>query len=236
MNIINEVANSKEYLNLCKKIANGSELYRDLFQELIIILIEYDQEKIKGMHERGELKFFIVRILQNQFRSNSSDFYKKHVKFNANSSEITGVERQIEDIESSTHYKAIVEYEVTKENFSTSHEWYENNLFKSYLKEGSLRKLEKETGISRTAITNVINKYTSKLKAKTEAMKKFIEPKFIRLELPENLKADIFINSLYEDMKPEELLILQLKKINRTMKTVNKVRDNKSQMDIFLKK
>lgn len=47
-----------------------------------MVLLEYDQEKLKTMYERDELQFFITRICLNNYCSTTSPFYKTFRKFN----------------------------------------------------------------------------------------------------------------------------------------------------------
>lgn len=53
----------------------------DLKQEIILIVMEYDREKIIELYEKKQLKFFVVRIINNQYFSNSSPYYKKYKKY-----------------------------------------------------------------------------------------------------------------------------------------------------------
>lgn len=53
----------------------------DLKQELAIILLEYNQEKLKMMYDKKQIKFFLVRVIQFQYFSKTSPFYKKYKKY-----------------------------------------------------------------------------------------------------------------------------------------------------------
>lgn len=229
--IINEIANSREYKTLCKNITKGNELSEDLFQELIIILCEKDPKVIEDLYEKKHLKWFIVKILQNQYNSRTSDFYKTHVSFGQRSTEI--IERKEITEPENEYYHHVVEFEKQKLVFNTSGEWYENKLFLAYLNEGSLRAAEAKTGISRTAIKNTIEPYISKLKAKAELKRLFMEQQFFRFQLPNNLKEEIFINSLYQELTPEEIIIQHLKIINKQLKISNRRVKETSQLRLF---
>ena len=50
-------------------------------QELAIILLEYNQDKLKEMYEKKQIKFFLVRVIQFQYFSKTSPFYKKYKKY-----------------------------------------------------------------------------------------------------------------------------------------------------------
>lgn len=53
----------------------------DLEQEIYMILLEYDKDKIIELYEKKQLKFFIVGIIQRQYNSKTSPFYKKYKKY-----------------------------------------------------------------------------------------------------------------------------------------------------------
>lgn len=229
--IIEDIAKSKDYKNLCKNITRGNILWEDLFQELIIILCEYDPLKIEALHENGGLKFFIVRILQNQYRSDHSPFHKTHVKFKQSSTELDGIERQVETVTQDQHYASIVEYECQRTVFKNSRDWYQNNLFKGLLKEGSLTKLSTKTGISRSAITRAVYEYIDKLKLKAEERRIFMESEYLRLPVPAGLRERLFHASLYKDIPIEAVVLQQLTKINRF--TIKQAKTQPVQLQLF---
>ena len=49
---------------------------RDLSQMVYLALLEYDEEKIVDLWEHGQIRFFISRIVMNQYRSKNSRFYR----------------------------------------------------------------------------------------------------------------------------------------------------------------
>lgn len=54
---------------------------RDLCQTVYLYLLEYDEDKLVDLYENGQLGFFIVRVLLNQYRSAHSRFYYDFVKW-----------------------------------------------------------------------------------------------------------------------------------------------------------
>lgn len=52
----------------------------DLKEEVMLILLTYDKEKIAGMYSRKELNFFTARIIRNQWHSKNSSFWKNYRK------------------------------------------------------------------------------------------------------------------------------------------------------------
>lgn len=63
---------------------------QDLAQMVYVILLEYDEDKLRDLWEHGQMQFFIARVIINQYRSVNSPFYKLFRKY----------ARKAEDIES----------------------------------------------------------------------------------------------------------------------------------------
>ena len=53
--------------------------YSDLVQDVLVELL--DQEKIVGLYQRGQLKFYIMRIVRNNIQSNTSRFFYRYRRF-----------------------------------------------------------------------------------------------------------------------------------------------------------
>ena len=69
----------------CAKVCHDSDLCADLVQEVTLILMEKPSELIEGLHERGEMLYFIYKIAKNQAQSETSPFYTTYKKFNSKS-------------------------------------------------------------------------------------------------------------------------------------------------------
>lgn len=61
----------------------------DFYSDLVIILLEYNHEKLLNAHENGHMNALITRIIQNNIYSKSSKFYTNYLKFNLQTEEIT---------------------------------------------------------------------------------------------------------------------------------------------------
>lgn len=61
----------------------------DFFQDLVLILLEYDNEKLNDAHNNNHINALITRIILNNIYSVTSKYYKNYIKFNSNSDEIT---------------------------------------------------------------------------------------------------------------------------------------------------
>ena len=56
----------------------------DLFMEILLILLTYDHKKLEAIYNRSQIKFFVARIICNQYYSIHSAFYKKYKKYEDN--------------------------------------------------------------------------------------------------------------------------------------------------------
>ena len=68
--------------NVCRPCADPSSL-ADLAQMVYLILLTYDAEKVVDLWERGQMDFFIVRVVINQYRSKNSPYYHTLREFSA---------------------------------------------------------------------------------------------------------------------------------------------------------
>lgn len=53
----------------------------DLEQEIYMILLEYNKDRIIEMYKKNQLRYFIVGIISRQYNSKTSPFYKKFKKY-----------------------------------------------------------------------------------------------------------------------------------------------------------
>lgn len=67
-----------KYQMKCYNIA--SNLFDDIFQDTVLILLEYDLGKLKDIIYKGKFNAFVTKILKNQLNSTTSAFYKTYRK------------------------------------------------------------------------------------------------------------------------------------------------------------
>ena len=75
--VIEELARGKvveHFVENTAKCALDANL-SDLVQMVYLILLEYDDDKILDLYAKGEIKFFIARIIMNQFNSSLSPYH-----------------------------------------------------------------------------------------------------------------------------------------------------------------
>lgn len=63
----------------------------DLFQDLIVTLYEYDNEKLNNAYEGNHLNALISAIIVKSVWSQTSQFYRRYKKFGLRSDEISGI-------------------------------------------------------------------------------------------------------------------------------------------------
>lgn len=102
--IIDELERDNVIRDICTNMRVLQNDIDDLVQEVYVILLEYNRDKIIELYKKKQLKFFIIGILQRQYHSNTSPFYKKYKKYytlvdgnNVNKSEVN--DDDVDDVE-----------------------------------------------------------------------------------------------------------------------------------------
>lgn len=143
LELITKTSQDKDLRQICRKI--GGNLSDDLFQELMVILLEYNEQKLIDIYNKGYYKWFLVKTLTNQFNSNSSPFNKKYRP--------KDIDYIITD-----NYDYSIDIMIDKVNNKLNQlHWYDRELFKAYIESGSYRKLSKQTDIPFNSISRTIN-------------------------------------------------------------------------------
>ena len=162
----------KSYTNLLdisKRItSNRHPDYEDLLHETILALYNADKEKIKYIIEKKQLTFYIVRIMLNQYQSNTSPYHKKYRKqYN---------EKQLKE------FYIYTKEPLTKEKMKQLEEkedrlqwieeklkhlsWFDVEVFKIYYRENySLNTMSKATKINRSTLGKSIRFIKNYLKS-----------------------------------------------------------------------
>ena len=63
----------------------------DMLQDLVEILLEYDIDKLIDADENKHMNALITKMIVNNIYSQTSQFYKKYIKFNSSTDDITKV-------------------------------------------------------------------------------------------------------------------------------------------------
>jgi hypothetical protein len=147
---------SKEVNDAFEKM-QPEELRYDLKAEVFLVLCEMDDEKLIGMFERNELKFYIVRIMLNMIKSDRSSFYKNY----RNHTEFVNVDKDFELI----NYDKMDLVDKLEQNLEGLH-WYNKEILKLYAIDfkKNAKELSRKTGIPYMSIVRTINKTKKQMK------------------------------------------------------------------------
>ena len=61
----------------------------DFFQDLVLILLEYPNDKLNDAHNNNHMNALVTRIIMNNIFSSTSRYYKDYIKFNNKAEAIT---------------------------------------------------------------------------------------------------------------------------------------------------
>lgn len=79
--MIDKICNDRIVESIIKNLGVSPKYRDDLAQEVYIIILEYDRDKITEMYNNKQLNFFLTRVIKNQINSVTSSFYRKYRKF-----------------------------------------------------------------------------------------------------------------------------------------------------------
>jgi RNA polymerase sigma factor (sigma-70 family) len=156
----------KEIYQIALKITKGNDIdAQDLTQEVYIIMLEYNQEKLKTIYDNGHLKFWVARVMLNQYLRSSSPFKKKHHTYLKDENALICDLRQ-DNSESDISYKIETEKRLELVNgIMNDLHFYDKTLFKVYYETNhSIRSLAEATGISTTSIFHTIKNVRNYIK------------------------------------------------------------------------
>jgi hypothetical protein len=131
------------------------ELRYDLKAEVFLVLCEMNEDKLVGLYERNELKFYIVRIMLNMIKSDRSTFYKNY----RNYTEFVDQDYVSDDYDKSNMFEKL------EANMNGLH-WYNKEILKLYAIDfkKNAKELSRKTGIPYMSIIRTINKTKKQMK------------------------------------------------------------------------
>lgn len=140
--IIERLFLSKNFNDAIGKM-QPAHLQDDLKMEVISIVCEWPEEKIIKLHTDNALEFYTVRVILNQAKSSTSPFAKT---YRQPTPEIKKepVQPQTEELEERAIREAAGR--IAMEELDKLY-WYDAEMLRIYLRVGSFRAMEKDTGI-----------------------------------------------------------------------------------------
>ena len=79
--VVEEIARTK-LIQECIKVVTGGvwrSEYDDLTSDILLELL--DQSKVVDLYKKGQLRYFIMRIVRNNIQSNTSRFFYRYRRF-----------------------------------------------------------------------------------------------------------------------------------------------------------
>ena len=145
---------SKEVNDAFDKM-HPEELRYDLKAEVFLVLCEMNEDKLVGLFERNELKFYIVRIMLNMIKSDRSTFYKNY----RNYTEFVDQDYTCDDNDKTDMFEKL------ELNMDGLH-WYNKEMLKLYAIDfkKNAKELSRKTGIPYMSIIRTINKTKKQMK------------------------------------------------------------------------
>ncbi len=90
--IVGQIAECRTVEDLVRNITHHAQLdadLEDLVQIIYFALLQTDAKRLEELTTSGGIKFYIVRMIQNQYFSKNSPFYMEIRKFSDRTSEIS---------------------------------------------------------------------------------------------------------------------------------------------------
>lgn len=171
--VLQYVFNNKLLKDALKSIIPPNH-YNDFHSHFIFIICNYDEKKLIGLYNRHELDWFCLRIITNQWKSKTSDYFKMYknngfsgnlIDTNEKGDEIYNLD-EIEDDEYIDSDKAYPE-DIKKEMIELLEHQYEDLLINQYhktlfnmyfIRDMTLKAIEAETEINFNAVSRSIRK------------------------------------------------------------------------------
>ena len=129
------------------------ELQYDLKVEVFMVLLEMEKEKLFGLYERNEIRFYIVRTMLNMIKSDRSQFWKKYRNYT-----------EYEDNDNADVEQNSV-IDIMEKGIENLH-WYQKQILNLYTFEfnKNAKELSRKTGIPYMIIIRTLKQTKNELK------------------------------------------------------------------------
>ena len=68
---------------------NPFDCPEDLIQDVYLLLLEKGDKLIVDLYEKGELAYYLLRVVRNQLLSVNSPYYQKYIRFQSHNNDLT---------------------------------------------------------------------------------------------------------------------------------------------------
>lgn len=182
------VANNFDLIKLCvshqmRIYGTPSDLYDDVVQDLCMILLEYDNEKLNKIQNENHMSAFLTGILVRQLYSTNSAVYRTYRRLNDNSDDISAawyidndysaMPRCKEKKEKSDDPVSIEDYNVSDEDSDFMVSVKESldklsigelSIFLNYAESGNVSKLARQMKVPQALLAYYIGQVKNKIK------------------------------------------------------------------------
>ena len=91
--VINIIAKEHLVERIVNKLLSSSknpfDCPEDLIQDIYLLLLQKDDDLIVNLYNKGEIGFYLLRVVRNQLLSKNSSYYYTYIKLGANSDDLT---------------------------------------------------------------------------------------------------------------------------------------------------
>lgn len=131
----------------------AGELAEDLFQHTWLKILELPKEKIEQIFNNGYIRFYIYRMIISEIHNPNNPFLKV-MTFKTEPLQDNLVAEEYNHEQDKTFEQTTSQVKSKINNLF----WYDKKIFELYIEHGSLRKVEKQTGIKYGAINQTVTK------------------------------------------------------------------------------
>lgn len=153
--------NYKELHQIVKNITKNNELCDELYHYCLMVVLEYDKDKMVEIVKRGHVKFFFITIVMNQWNSTTSPFYKQYRKQNVEYVE------EYQDVKDDDFYDDKIDDKIEFIESELKEQHYYVQRVVELKTEMSYQEIKNLTGIPRSSLYSTFNKF------RTETVEKY---------------------------------------------------------------
>lgn len=170
--IVETISKDADFKRICKKIAGETFLGDDLYQEVMLTILEYKPTELEriynGMKTPNEIRFFLVRIATNMAHNAKSRFNKLFESMTVSDENFIFEVKESKDI--SIHSKEKIFIAVEKEMDRIKKEYGNDfptsiKMMEAYLNHESLYKASEATGIAPKTIHDHVTRIKKRIQS-----------------------------------------------------------------------
>lgn len=99
--VINIIAREHLVERIVNKLLSSSknpfDCPEDLIQDIYLLLLQKNDDLIVNLYNKGEIGYYLLRVVRNQLLSKNSSYYYTYIKLGANSDDISEAAHIVEE-------------------------------------------------------------------------------------------------------------------------------------------